>query len=131
MKHKIIYGSDKDDFIWKMETVYNPIEKLHLKLAKWHLRKFVKVDKEILDKIWLECYNSIIKEKLEYPWKEYKVDEELIEKFNDIPRINYIPKEDLEKAINDWKKYPLWNTDPMCNAVVKLKGDENEAKRHD
>jgi hypothetical protein len=61
MKNKIVYGSDKDDFIWKMETVYNPIEKLHLKLAKWHLRKLLKLDKQVLDKAWLMCYNDIIK----------------------------------------------------------------------
>ena len=125
MKNKIVYGSDKDDFIWKMETAYNPIEKLHLKLAKWHLRKLIKVDKEILDKLWLECYNSIIKEKLEDPFKVYKIDEKeverIIDKINEVPSVYRIPKENL-----DWRKYPLWNTEPTCNAVVKLKGDDDE-----
>ncbi len=132
MKYKMIYGSKDDDFIWKMIPTYSPLEKLHLRLAKWHLRKLIKVDKEILDKLWLECYNSIIKEKLEDPFNVHKIDEKeiekIIDKINDVPFVNPMPKEDLERTLDDWKRYPLWNTEPMCNAIVKLEGDEDEVK---
>lgn len=131
MKYKMIYGSKDDDFIWEMIPTYSPLEKLHLKLAKWHLRKVLKVDKEILDKLWLECYNSIIKEKLENPFKVYKIDEKEVEritdKINNVPLVYPVPKEDLEIAFNGWGNFPLWNNiEPMCDVVVKLKGDNDE-----
>lgn len=144
MKNKIVYGSDKDDFIWKMETTYNPIEKLHLRLAKWHLRKIIKVDKEMLDKLWLECYNNIIKESLEYPWKEYSLDKDMvnkmIERVNKVGCINAVSSEDIKrglentaKALDEFYTYTnhMWDNcypypiDIDFNAVVKLEGDEN------
>jgi hypothetical protein len=65
MKNKIVYGSDKDDFIWKMETVYNPIEKLHLKLAKWHLRKVLKVSEKDMDELYDSVYEALMRESIE------------------------------------------------------------------
>lgn len=135
MKNKIVYGSDKDDFTWKIETVYNPIEKLHYTLAKWHLRKLTKVDKEILDKLWLKCYNDIINKKIENPWREYVLDKDMvdkiIEKINEVGHINAMSSEDikigLENTANALKGYSLWEVEPMCNAIVELKGDNDES----
>lgn len=62
MKYKTIYGSNNDDFILKIKRVYNPIEKLHLKLAKWHLRKILKINKESIDYLYNKACNDIIKE---------------------------------------------------------------------
>ena len=135
MKYKMVYGKPQDDFIWEMIPTYSPLEKLHLKFAKWHLRKVIKVDKEILDKLWLECYNSIIKEKLEYPWKEYALDKDMADRITkkaDAFNCAVSPEDiklGLENTANVLKQYPLWNTESMCNAVVKLKGDESEIKR--
>ena len=107
MKNKIVYGSDKDDFIWKMGTVYNPIEKLHYTLAKWHLEKLLKINQEAIDKMYNRVYNDIIKE------------------------MNYNPKtltnitaEQLIDKLNKVKKYCTLGD---FNAVVKLEGDDNES----
>ena len=128
MKNKIVYSSDKDNFIWKMETAYNPIEKLHLKLAKWHLRKLIKVDKEILDKMWLECYDNIIKESLEYPWKEYVLDKDMADKIT--KRADSfdcaVSCEDIKLGLENVVRALSWDIEP-CNAVVKLKGENDES----
>lgn len=139
MKHKMIYGSKDDDFIWKMEMVCNPIEKLHLKLAKWHLRKLAKIDKEIVDKVQLECYNDIIKKINEDPLVKYTyTEEEFIEalkKFSETQEKYIMSSDEIHQAIEEsnkvWNKMYkpiLWssNINPMCNAVVKLKGDNVE-----
>lgn len=136
MKHKMIYGSKDNDFICKMETVYNPIEKLHLKLAKWHLRKLLKLDKQALDKAWLMCYNDIIKKVNEKPLVKYTyTEEEFIEtlkKFSESQEKYLMTSDELKRAIEEsnkmWMEYktPLWGSEPMCNAVVKLKGDNDD-----
>lgn len=135
MKYKMVYGNPQDNFIWKMIPIYSPLEKLHLKLAKWHLRKLTKVDKEMLDKLWLRCYNDIINKKIENPWGEYVLDKDMvdkiIEKINEVGHINAMSSEDikigLENTANTLKGYSLWEVEPMCNAVVELKGDNNES----
>jgi hypothetical protein len=116
-----------------MIPTYSPLEKLHLKLAKWHLRKLAKVDKEILDKLWLECYNSIIKEQLEYPFVKWTLTKEeenrIIERLNKISEVYPVTSEEIGKALHKtaetWKNYNTWGID-CCNAIVKLKGDEDE-----
>ena len=154
MKYKMIYGSKDDDFIWKMETVYNPIEKLHLKLAKWHLRKLVKVDKEMLDKLWLECYNSIIKKLYSFnppietssvcsataediikAMEKFKILEKdadkIVDEINSVGCINAVSTKDLETALeytnHMWDNCYLYPIDIDCNAVVKLEGVEDES----
>ena len=111
-----------------MRPTYSPLEKLHLRLAKWHLRKLIKVDEKILDKLWLECYNSIIKEKLEYPWKEHSLDKDMVDRI--IKRADNfncaVSSEDIKLGLENTSRALLWNTELMCNAVVKLKGDSNE-----
>lgn len=134
MKYKMIYGSDKDDFIWEMKPTYSLLEKLHLKLAKWHLRKVLKVGKEILNKVWLECCNDIIKKINEEPlMKCTYTEEEIIEaikKFSEVQKQCLMTSDELKKGIEEsnkmWyetNKPILWTTDidPTCNAVVKLK----------
>ena len=88
MKNKIVYGSDKDDFIWKMETVYNPIEKLHYTLAKWHLSKLLKINQEAIDKLYDRVYNDIIKDMNYEPRALAKVtSEQLIEKISEASHV--------------------------------------------
>lgn len=132
MKNKIVYGSDKDNFIWKMETIYNPIEKLHYLLAKWHLSKLLKINQKAIDKMYNRVYNDIIKE-MEYDPKALTnvTAEQLIDKINEVNEVYAVSVDDLKKGLentaNALKQYPLWNTESMCNAVVELKGDSNES----
>lgn len=138
MKNKIVHGSNKDNFIWKMETVYNPIEKLHYALAKWHLSKLLKINQEAIDKMYDRVYNDIIKE-MNYSPKaltnvtsEYLINEigeasHVIDKIDETSDSCYAIKRGLENTANALKGYPLWNTEPMCNAVVELKGGSNES----
>ena len=137
MKYKMVYGKPQDDFIWKMIPTYSPLERLHLKLAKWHLRKVLKVGKEILDKAWFECYNDIIKKINEEPlMKCTYTEEEFIEafkKFSEMQEKYIMSSDEIYQAIEEsnrmWNDM-LWSTNvnPMCNAVVKLKGDSDEIK---
>ena len=141
MKYKMIYGSKDDDFIWKMIPTYSLLEKLHLKLAKWHLRKLIKVDEKILDKLWLEYYNNIIKKINEEPLIKYTyTEEEFIEalkKFSKTQEKYLMSSDEIQQAIEESNKMwyetdrpILWGTNinPMCNAVVKLKGDSDEVE---
>ena len=135
MKSKMIYGSEKDDFIWKMETVYNPIEKLHCILAKWHLGKLLKINQEAIDKLYDKVYNDIIKESEYDPKALTKVtSEQLIEKIGEashvIDKINedaksyYAFGEDFENHM--WDNCGLYPIDIDYGTVVKLKGDNDE-----
>jgi hypothetical protein len=131
----MVYGSDKDDFIWKMETVYNPIEKLHLKLAKWHLSKLLKINQESIDKLYDRVYNDIIKE-MEYDPKALTkvTSEQLIEKIGEashvIDKINEASGHYWKKDYNNhmWDDCGLYPIDIDYNAVVNLKGDNDEAE---
>ena len=124
MKSKMIYGSDKDDFIWKMETVYNPIEKLHYTLAKWHLGKLLKINQEAVDKMYDKVYNDIIKE-MEYDPKALTnvTSEQLINKIGEASHV-------IDKINNNhtWDNCGLYPINIDCNAIVKLKGDSDEIK---
>ena len=136
MKSKMIYGSDKDDFIWKMETVYNPIEKLHYTLAKWHLGKLLKINQEAVDKMYDRVYNDIIKEMNYEPRALTNITvEQLIDKIDKINKVNEgydVGCEDIKKGLENTanvleKHYTLRDIEPICNAVVKLKGDDDES----
>ena len=118
------------------------------------MRKLAKVDKEVLDKLWLECYNNIIKEKI-YSFnppietlaacnatvedlikaiEKFKTSDKdadkIIDKLNSVGCINAVSTKDLEMALeytsHMWDNYGLYPMDINCNAVVKLKGDEDE-----
>lgn len=142
MKNKIVHGSDKDNFIWKIETIYNPIEKLHYLLAKWHLSKLLKINQEAIDKMYNRVYNDIIKE-MNYSSKALTnvTAEQLINKIGEashvIDNINetiehyWVSSKDIKKGLENTaeyfrKAYPI-EVEPMCNAVVKLEGDNNES----
>lgn len=85
MKYKTTYGSNKDNFIWKTEMVYSPIEKLHCLLAKWHLSKLLKVNQEAIAKMYNRVYNDIIKEMNYNPTAVTSVTaEQLIDKMKEI-----------------------------------------------
>ena len=86
----------------------------------------------MIDKMWLECYNSIIKEKIETPWKEYVLYKDMADKITEKAN-NFacaVSAEDiksgLENTANALKWYSLYGAETMCNAVVKLEGDNNE-----
>lgn len=135
MKYKMIYGSKDDDFIWKMIPTYSPLEKLHLKLAKWHLSKLLKINQESIDKLYDRVYNDIIKE-MEYDPKALTkvTSEQLIEKIGEashvIDKINedaksyYAFREDFENHM--WDNCGLYPIDIDYGAVVKLEGDNDE-----
>lgn len=128
MKNKIVYGSDKDDFIWKMETVYNPIEKLHYTLAKWHLGKLLKINQEAIDKMYDRVYNDIIKEMNYEPRALTNITaEQLIDKIDEASESYWVSSENIEKY---WSNH-MWDNcgcpiDIDYNAIVKLKGDNDE-----
>ena len=142
MKNKIVYGSDKDDFIWKMETVYNPIEKLHYLLAKWHLSKLLKINQEAIDKMYNRVYNDIIKEMNYSPKALTNVTSEqlinkiveashVIDKINETSEHYWVSSKDIKKGLENTaeyfrKAYPM-EVESMCNAVAKLEGDSNES----
>ena len=62
MKYKMIYGKPQDDFIWEMRPTYSFLEKLHLKLAKWHLRKVLKVSEKDMDELYDSVYEALMRE---------------------------------------------------------------------
>ena len=142
MKNKIVHGSDKDNFIWKMETVYNPIEKLHYLLAKWHLSKLLKINQEAIDKMYNRVYNDIIKEMNYSPKALTNVTAEqlinkigeashVIDKIDETSEHYWVSSKDIERGLENTaeyfrKAYPM-EVEPMCNAVAKLEGDNNES----
>jgi hypothetical protein len=119
MKSKIVYGSDKDDFIWKMETVYNPIEKLHLKLAKWHLRKVLKVSEKDMDEFYDSVYEALMRESIE----ENPYDPFSFTKVNAEDLFNNLVKLDSDVATGDkdklYKNHTITNS-VISNSVVKM-----------
>jgi len=62
MKYKMVYGNPQDDFIWEMRPTYSFLEKLHLKLAKWHLRKVLKISEKDMDELYDSVYEALIRE---------------------------------------------------------------------
>lgn len=65
MKYKMIYGKPQDDFIWEMRPTYSLLEKLHLKLAKWHLRKVLKINEKDMDELYDSVYEALVTESIE------------------------------------------------------------------
>jgi hypothetical protein len=119
MKNKIVYGSDKDDFIWKMETVYNPIEKLHLKLAKWHLRNVLKISEKDMGELYDSAYEALMRESVEEnpydPFAFTKIDAEDL--FNDLVGLDpNVITGDKNKL---YKNHTITNS-VISNSVVKM-----------
>jgi hypothetical protein len=57
---------------------------------------------------------------------------EALKKFSESQEKYLMTSDELKRAIEEsnkmWMEYktPLWGSEPMCNAVVKFKGDEDE-----
>lgn len=48
-----------------MIPTYLPLEKLHLKLAKWHLRKVLKINEKDMDELYDSVYETLMTETIE------------------------------------------------------------------
>jgi hypothetical protein len=119
MKYKMIYGSDNDDFIWEMRPTYSPLEKLHLKLAKWHLRKVLKISEKDMDELYDSVYEALIRETIkENPYDPFsftKIDAEDL--FNDLVGLDpNVITGDKNKL---YKNYTITNSG-INNGIIKM-----------
>lgn len=48
-----------------MRPTYSPLEKLHLKLAKWHLRNVLKISEKDMDELYDSVYEALMRETIE------------------------------------------------------------------
>lgn len=112
MKYKMIYGSDNDDFIWKMTPTYSPLEKLHLKLAKWHLRKVLKISEKDMDELYNSVYEALMTETI----KENPYDPFAFTKLNAEDLFNDLV--DFDSDIITGDKNKLYTNHTISNSVI-------------
>lgn len=48
-----------------MRPTYSLLEKLHLKLAKWHLRSILKISEKDMDELYDSVYEALMRESIE------------------------------------------------------------------
>ena len=112
MKYKMIYGSKDDDFIWEMRPTYSPLEKLHLKLAKWHLRNVLKISEKDMDELYDSVYEAVMRESIEEnPYDPFAFTKINIEDlFNDLV--------DLDSDVITGDKNKLYKNHTITNSVI-------------
>jgi hypothetical protein len=112
MKYKMIYGSDNDDFIWEMRPTYSLIERLHLRLAKWHLRSVLKISEKDMDELYDSVYEALMRESIEEnpydPFSFTKINAEDL--FNNLV--------DIDPNIITGDKNKLYKNHTITNSVI-------------
>ena len=119
MKYKMIYGKPQDDFIWEMRPTYSPLEKLHLKLAKWHLRKVLKISEKDMDELYDSVYEALMREAIEEnpydPFAFTKINAEVL--FDKLVSVDpNVITGDKNKL---YKNYAITNS-IISNSIVKM-----------
>lgn len=112
MRYKMIYGEPQDDFIWEMRPTYSPLEKLHLKLAKWHLRNVLKISEKDMDELYDSVYEALMRETIEEnPYDPFAFTEINAEDlFNDLV--------DIDPNIITGDKNKLYKNRSITNSVI-------------
>lgn len=112
MKYKMVYGKPQDDFIWEMKPIYSPLEKLHLKLAKWHLKKVLKISEKDMNEFYDSVYEALMRETIE----ENPYDPFAFTKINAEDLFNSLV--DLDSNVITGDKNNLYKNHTISNSII-------------